>query len=333
MAMSTKSIRVFYVVFVGLLSSTSAGAEWLREAQSKMGTQVTVTFWNGDLSSAGVERGRELMRLSMAEFDRIENAMSTYIPDTEMWNINAYAADYPVKVSAELMQLLQRALQLSETTSGAFDITYDGVGHLYDYRNSARPDANMIDDHLGAVNYSHVQLDMAHSTVRFLRPGVRINLGGIAKGYSVERVIALLDEQGIAHASATAGGDTRILGDRRGVPWIIGIRHPDEPDGIVTRLPIIDEAVSTSGDYERFFIADGARYHHILDPASGLPTEGVRSVTVLGPDGTMTDGLSTSVFVLGVPAGLHQIESMPAYEAVIIDDQGQLHYSSGLSGY
>ena len=332
MAMPTKSIRLFYVVLAGLLSSTPAGAEWLREVQSKMGTQVTVTFWNEDASQAGIERGRELMRLSMAEFDRIENAMSTYIADTEMWNINAYAADHPVKVSTELMQLLQRALQLSETTSGAFDITYDSVGHLYDYRNSVRPDANTIDDHLDTVNYRHVQLDMERNTVQFLHPGVRINLGGIAKGYSVERVIALLDEQGVAHASATAGGDTRILGDRRGVPWIIGIRHPDESDGIVTRLPIIDEAVSTSGDYERFFIEDGARYHHILDPASGLPTEGLRSVTILGPDGTMTDGLSTSVFVLGVSAGLHQIESMPAYEAVIIDGQGQLHYSNGLSG-
>lgn len=330
--MSTKSIRLFYVVLVGLLSSTPAGAEWLREVQSKMGTQVTVTFWNEDASQAGIERGRELMRLSMAEFDRIENAMSTYIPDTEMWNINAYAADHPVKVSAELMQLLQRALQLSETTSGAFDITYDSVGHLYDYRNSVRPDANAIGDHLDTLNYRHVQLDMVRNTVQFLHPGVRINLGGIAKGYSVERVIALLRQQGVAHASATAGGDTRILGDRLGVPWIIGIRHPDESDGIVTRLPIIDEAVSTSGDYERFFIEDGIRYHHILDPASGLPTEGLRSVTVLGPDGTMTDGLSTSVFVLGVSAGLHQIESMPAYEAVIIDAQGQLHYSNGLSG-
>lgn len=330
--MPTKSVCLFYIVLVGLLSVTPARAEWLREAQNKMGTQVTVTFWLNDTSPMGLERGDELMRLSMAEFDRIENAMSTYIADTEVWNINAYAADHPVKVSAELMQLLHRALQLSETTSGAFDITYDSVGHLYDYRNSVRPDVSAIGDNLQAVNYRHVQLDMANNTVRFLRPGVRINLGGIAKGYSVEQVIALLGEQGIAHASATAGGDTRILGDRRGVPFIIGIRQPDQTDGIVTRLPIIDEAVSTSGDYERFFFEDGARYHHILDPASGLPTEGVRSVTILGPDGTMTDGLSTSVFVLGVSAGMRQIESMLAYEAVIIDADGQLHYSSGLSG-
>ena len=330
--MPTKSICLFYIVLVGLLSVTPARAEWLREVQSKMGTQVTVTFWLDDTSPMGVERGHDVMRLSMAEFDRIENAMSTYIADTEVWNINAYADDRPVKASSELMQLLQRALQLSETTSGAFDITYDSVGHLYDYRNSVRPDVGAIGDNLHTVNYRHVQLDMANNTVRFLRPGVRINLGGIAKGYSVEQVIALLGEQGIAHASATAGGDTRILGDRRGVPFIIGIRHPDETDGIVTRLPIIDEAVSTSGDYERFFLEDGARYHHILDPASGLPTEGVRSVTILGPDGTMTDGLSTSVFVLGVSAGLHQIESMPAYEAVIIDADGQLYYSSGLTG-
>ncbi len=304
-----------------------ASAEWFRDEQNKMGTRITVNFWLEPDSSTD---GRALMRKAMAEFDRIENAMSTYIDGTEMSRINAQAAEQPVKVSAELAGLIQRALQLSVTTEGAFDITYDSVGELYDYRAGVRPDIATIESRLPAINYRYVQVDAAASSVRFLQPGVRINLGGIAKGYSVERVIALLKLSGVRHASATAGGDTRILGDRRGVPWMIGIRDPNDSDGIATRIPVVDEAVSTSGDYERFFIEDGERYHHILNPASGEPTKGVRSVTILGPDATMTDGLSTSVFVLGTQRGLALIETLPAYEAIIIDGAGQLFYSNGL---
>jgi len=308
-----------------LLALPSAQAEWRYQTAEKMGTLITVQFWEPDAT-----RSARLMRSSMAEFDRIENAMSTYIPETEISQVNAHAAERPVTVSAELLLLVQRALELSEFTGGYFDITYDSVGVDYDYREKQRPSDADITASLSRVNYRYVELDADKSTIRFAEPGVRINLGGIAKGYSVERVVALLAGQGIEHASVTAGGDTRILGDRRGKPWIVGIRHPDNETAVVTRLPVINEAISTSGDYERFFIEDGKRYHHILNPASGKPTEGVRSVTVLGPDGTLTDGLSTSLFVAGVSEGMRLIDALPAYEAVIIDAAGTLHYSNGL---
>ena len=128
-----------------------------------------------------------------------------------------------------------------------------------------------------------------------------------------------------------AGGDTRVLGDRRGQPWIVGIRHPRSADQVVTRLPLVDEAISTSGDYERFFEDGGRRYHHILNPVTGTPTEGVLSVTVIGPDATMTDALSTALFVLGVESGLELVQGLPLYEAVIVDASGQLSYSDGLT--
>ena len=158
----------------------------------------------------------------------------------------------------------------------------------------------------------------------------RSQIGGIAKGHAVERGAALLRNAGIRHAMLTAGGDTRVLGDRRGRPWLVGIRHPRLADEIVTRLPLVDEAISTSGDYERFFEEDGRRYHHIIDPATGEPTEGILSVTIIGPDATMTDGLSTTVFVLGTEDGLALIESLAEYEAIVVDASGQLSYSSGL---
>jgi len=249
---------------------------------------------------------------------------------SEMSRVNASAYAQPQKVTAELFGLLKIAMEISVATDGAFDISYDSVGQLYDFRAGKHPDENQIAAQLENIDYHHVILDEAAQTVSFKTPGVRINLGGIAKGYSVERVIRLLREAGVEHALATAGGDTRILGDRRGKPWIVGVRDPNQRDGIFTRIPLDDEAISTSGDYERFFIEDGKRYHHIIRPTDGRPVEGVRSVSVIGPDGTVTDGLSTGLFVLGPEAGLEVLKRFPGYEALFVTNDN-FYYSEGLS--
>jgi thiamine biosynthesis lipoprotein len=302
-----------------------AQAEWFTETQDKMGTRVEVQLWHDDSTEAA-----QLISDAMAEFDRIEDAMSTYRLDSEITHLNNTAATKPVVVGGELFGLIDRALQLSVKTGGAFDITYDSVGQLYDYRLNARPSEAEIENRLETINYRHVLLNHETSEIRYIRPGVRINLGGIAKGYSVESVIALLRKAGVQQAMASAGGDTRLLGKRGEKPWIVGVRDPDQADGFVTRLALNDEAVSTSGDYERFFIEDGVRYHHILNPSTGKSAGEVRSVTVIGPDATMTDGLSTSVFVLGPKAGLALIESLAGYETVIVDKQHRVLFSTGL---
>ena len=290
-----------------------------------MGTRVEVQLWHDDDGAAA-----QLISDAMAELDRIEDSMSTYRFDSEITHINNTAAEKPVIVGAELFDLIARALQLSVKTNGAFDITYDGVGQLYDYRSNARPSQAEIERRMSTMNYRHVQLNQETSQIRYTQPGVRINLGGIAKGYAVESVITLLRKAGVQHAMASAGGDTRLLGKRGEKPWIVGVRDPDREDGFVTRLALDDEAVSTSGDYERFFIEDGVRYHHILNPATGKSAADVRSVTVIGPDATMTDGLSTSVFVLGPTAGLALIESLDGYETVIVDKEHRVVFSTGL---
>jgi thiamine biosynthesis lipoprotein len=254
-----------------------------------MGTRVEVQLWHDDDGAAA-----QLISDAMAELDRIEDSMSTYRFDSEITHINNTAAEKPVIVGAELFDLIARALQLSVKTNGAFDITYDGVGQLYDYRSNARPSQAEIERRMPTMNYRHVQLNQETSQIRYTQPGVRINLGGIAKGYAVESVIALLRKAGVQHAMAS------------------------------------DEAVSTSGDYERFFIEDGVRYHHIINPATGKSAGDVRSVTVIGPDATMTDGLSTSVFVLGPTAGLALIESLEGYETVIVDKEYRVVFSTGL---
>jgi len=300
-------------------------AAWYSDEQEKMGTRVELQLWSEEPAAA-----QALLEAAMAEFDRIEALMSTYIDSSEMSRVNQHAFEAPQKVSPELFALLQDAMQMSALTDGAFDITFDSVGELYDFRSGVKPTAADIADQLDKIDYKLVELNEVTGSVSFAVSGVRINLGGIAKGYAVERVTEMLAEAGIKHALATAGGDTRLLGDRHGAPWIVGIRDPNDEDAVFTRLALQSEAISTSGDYERFFIEDGKRYHHILRPADGTPVEGVRSVSVIGPDATMTDGLSTSIFVMGPEAGLAMIAKLPGYEAVVITDE-QLFYSEGLN--
>jgi thiamine biosynthesis lipoprotein len=307
------------------LATSGAHAGWVGDATDLMGTRVSVELWADDEA-----RGRELVAAVMEDYRRIDRAMSTYKPDSEISLVNARAASEAVPISDELFSLLERSVALSAASHGAFDITYESVGYLYDFRAGVRPTDEEISERLAAIDYRHIVLDREKSTVRFTSPGVRINLGGIAKGYAVQHAAEYLRSRGVEHALLNAGGDTRVIGDRRGQPWVVGIRHPREEDEVITRLPLVDEAISTSGDYERFFEEDGRRYHHIINPATGRPTEGVLTVTVIGPDGTMTDGLDTAIFVLGAEAGLELMESYPDYEAIIVDSTGKISYSPGL---
>jgi thiamine biosynthesis lipoprotein len=215
-------------------------------------------------------------------------------------------------------------------TRGAFDITYDSIGQHYDFREGLRPDEDTVAAELPRLNYRFVEPNRADSTIRFTEAGVRINLGGIAKGYAVERGIEVLRRFGVSNARVTAGGDSRLLGDRRGQPWMVGVQNPRDRTRVAVTMPLEDEAISTSGDYERFFEEDGERYHHIIEPTTGQPAGEVRSTTIIGPDAVLTDALSTSVFVMGVDQGLRLIATLPDYEGIVIDAEGQMFYSDGL---
>ncbi len=290
-----------------------------------MGTEVSVQVWH-----ESAEDGLAVIEDAFAEVERIEGLMSTYIEGSEISEINRVAADAPVAAGDELIQLILRSLDISMLTRGAFDITYDSVGQYYDFRERQRPNAETIEEGLEQIDYRLVEVDRLAGTVRFLAPGVRINLGGIAKGYAVERAVSLLRSRGILHGIVTAGGDSRLLGDRRGQPFMVGIRDPRKDDEVALTIPLEDEAISASGDYERYFEEDGQRYHHIIEPATGLPASGVHSATIVGPDAVLTDALSTSVFVLGVDQGLTLISTLPDYEGIVIDADGRLYYSDGL---
>ena len=325
MTLSCRHLAILAGTLCPLLSSP-ARAEWVsRVNDGIMGTRIVVELWS-DKAEAG-ERNIDAV---MAEMRRIDSDMSTYKSDSEISRVNARAAQGPVKISKELFDLLTTALEYSRLTDGAFDITYASVGFMYDFRARHHPDDKQIAAALPAVNYRHVLLDRATSSVRFSQAGVRIDLGGIAKGYAVDRGIAILQRAGIKHALVSAGGDSRIIGDRFGKPWIVGIRHPDHKDQIIARLPLVDTAISTSGDYERYFDENGVRYHHIIDPRTGHSASAVRSATVLAPTATRTDGLSKTAFVLGAEAAIKIYERLGDVDAILVKPDGKVLYTKGL---
>lgn len=310
---------------LGLAVARPASALWLDRHEAIMGTNIDVEIWHDDAT-----RGNAAIDAVMAEMRRIDDLMSHYKPASELSQINAHAFGAPVVVDPELFDLIKLATHFSEITEGAFDITYASVGYLYDYRKHVKPTEAQIEAALPSVDWRNLLLDAQHHSVRFEHKGMRIDLGGIAKGYAVDRGIAILQARGVQHAVVTAGGDTRIIGDRFGRPWIVGIRHPDDKTKIVTRIPLVDTAMSTSGDYERYFDENGVRYHHIIDPRTGHSASKVRSATILGPTAVQTDGLSKTAFVLGPEKALEIIERLPDFDAIFVCPDGRVLYTKGL---
>ena len=302
-----------------------ARAAWMDRTEAIMGTRVYVELWADDPA-----KGNASIDAVMNEMRRIDVLMSHYKPDSELSRINQRAALEPVPVDRELYDLIKLSTHYSQITDGAFDITYASVGYLYNYPLHVHPTEAEVKAALPAVNWRYLQFDDAHHSIRFARAGMRIDLGGIGKGYAVDRGVAILKARGIRHAIVSAGGDSRLIGDHMGRPWLVAIRHPDDPTKVVTRIPLADTAISTSGDYERYFDENGVRYHHIIDPRTGHSASKVRSATILGPTATQTDGMSKTAFVLGPDKALEIINSMPEYDAVFVCPDGRVLYSNGL---
>lgn len=343
-----------------------AWAEWFEYESQIFGTRFSLELWSEDQAIAD-----QVINEVVAEMWRLHHMLSPYEPESELSAVNRLAFSEPVVVSSELFTLLQQSLYYSRLTAGAFDPSFSSIGQYYDYRAGRKPDQSLdeeqIEEAKAAIDFRLIRLDKSNKTVAFEHSAMMLDLGGIAKGYAMDRAADILMSGGIRHASVSAGGDMRILGDqliqyskpgqqarpgqsvnasqqaksgqqvrpdespKQGRPWIIGIRNPRQ-ESTAIRLPLENTAVSTSGDYERFFIDEdtGDRIHHILDPETGESAAMLASVTVLGEKGLDTDPLSTAVFVLGAEKGLALINSMPEYDAILIDTSGQVHFSRGL---
>src|SRR5271167_3888513 len=320
-------MKICISLAVLLCCAVPAHAEWVRRVTDGiMGTRITVELWAEDRPKAD-----QAIDAVLQEMRHIDETMSTYKPTSEVSQVNAKAADGPMHISKELFDLLTTAKEYSVITDGAFDITYASVGYMYDFRKHVHPDEAQIDKALPAVNYRHVLLDPKNQTVQFSQKGVRIDLGGIAKGYSVDRGIDVLKSRGYTRMYVGAGGDSRIVGDRFGKPWMVGIRDPRKGEGeVIASIPLVDAAISTSGDYERFFDEGGVRYHHIIDPHTGHSASKVRSATIIGPYATRTDGLSKTAFVLGPEKAMEIYNRLSDIDAIIVKLDGTVIYSNGM---
>ncbi|MFN3237194.1 MAG: FAD:protein FMN transferase [Pseudomonadales bacterium] len=313
---------------VEVCSSSESGERgaWWQSTASIMGTEVRAEVWHEDEALAC-----EAVAAVMAEMRRIDGLMSPYIESSQLSYLNKNGANDFVEVDEELFALISRSQGYSILTGGAFDITYASAGRYYDYRKGKRPDAEQLREAVEAISYRHLELDHRNHAVKFHHPHVYLDLGGIAKGYAVDNAIQILRGRGITQGMVSAGGDSQIIGDRRGEPWVVGIKDPRQTNAQVVVLPLLDASISTSGDYERFFVENGVRYHHIIDPSSGDSAREVRSVTIIGSESTAADALSTSVFVMGAKRGLELIDRLIGIDAIIVDGNGALHVSEGLA--
>ena len=308
-----------------LLLSFSCCAEWHQKQFEVMGTVAKVEFESSD-----PQLSAKLIQQVVAEMHRIDRLMSPFKTESELSKINNFAGKYPVKISNEMFNLLQASLDFSELTSGAFDISFSSVGYLYDYRNNKKPTKDQTQSLVEQINYRNIHLNDVDKSVKFDSDKLKIDLGGIAKGHAVDQCIDILRRHGIKNAFVSAGGDSRVIGKKNDRLWYIGIRHPRDEKKLIVNLPLEEVSISTSGDYERFFDQEGIRYHHIIDPKTGDSARKSQSVTILAPSSTMADALSTSIFVLGSVRGLELINKIPQTSAIIIDNQGKLHYSNDL---
>src|SRR5262245_8835434 len=296
-----------------------------------MGSEVTMTVWTADEAAAA-----PAIEAVFAEFDRLDALLSVWKPGSDVLRINAAAGQHAVPVSAETCEVLTIARQVSEWTDGKFDVTFGALSDVWKFdhdRDNRVPTEDEIAARLPFIDYRAVAIDPAAKTVFATRPGIRVHLGGIGKGYAVDRAVAIMRGRGFHDFMVQAGGDLYVAGQPGDGPWRLGINDPrGAPNVSFATIELRDATFSTSGDYERSFVQNGQRYHHILDPASGQPARGAVSVTTVSTRAVIADAVSKGVFILGPDAGMALVERLPDVEAVMVTADNRVLISSGLQG-
>ena len=296
-----------------------------------MGTEVTIT-----VVSTNAKQAYNAIDLAFAEMKRIESMMSIYNPKSDLSLLNEFSSENvntPIKIDPELYLVIEQSVKISELTDGAFDITVNPILELWsDVKNTkVFPTEEQVTSTLQSVGYRYLKL--SDNSISFHRSGMSINLGGIAKGYAVDKAIAILESEGIQSALVDAGGDIRTYGvkpDNTG--WSVALRNPRDHKDYITIIESKDTAVVTSGDYERFFDTEDGRVIHIADPRTGYSAKGTMGVTIIAKDAIFADALATGIFVLG-KSSLDIIESLPDTEALLIDENRTVYRTSGFQDF
>jgi thiamine biosynthesis lipoprotein len=276
----------------------------------------------------------ERIDAGVQEIRRIEKLLTTYSEDSETSLINANAGMDPVPVSAETFGLIERSMRISQLTQGAFDITYGSIDkRLWNFDTSLQvlPDAVTAKQMVRLIDYRKIVLDGEKRTVMLKEKGMRIGFGGIGKGYAAEMAKAVMRQMGVSSGIVNASGDLTAWGYQPdGKPWTIGIVNPNMAGQIFSYLDITDMAVATSGNYEKYILIDGKKYSHTINPRTGLPVTGIKSVTILCPHAEIADAMATPVMIMGIRAGLDMINQMQHIEAILIDDEDIVHTSENI---
>jgi thiamine biosynthesis lipoprotein len=318
---------VFFVLLIAHPFSTNS-SDLFKYHQVAMGTVIEITLIGDDEGAAN-----KAVLQAFQEIKRIETLMSPWLDSSDVIRINRSAGEGWAKVSPETMEVIKKAQEISELSEGSFDIT---VGPLTQLWRMARekgipPSTKDVKEKLDLVNFRDVSIHR-EGKVFLKKKGMAVDLGGIAKGYAVDRAFELLRSLGYKNLIVNAGGDLRVGGTKNNQPWSIGIQDPRVSQKIMAKVLVSDTAVATSGDYEKFFIHQDKRYHHIFNPKDGFPTEGCQSVTVVCKDGITADALATAVFVLGPEKGYALCQRLEGVECLIVDKEGRIIFSPGLKG-
>ncbi len=317
-----------------LLALALPSCRWDRERMYRKSEFLLDTIVTITVVADSEERANDAIEKAFHSIRRLGDLLDFFSAGSEISAINRNAGAAPVAVSADTFELLERAVEVSSRTGGAFDITVGAVVNLYDFHNKTRPTESMIKKKLPLVNFREIRMNEKDRTVLLARKGMTLDAGGIAKGYAADRAVEILRAEGIKAALVAVAGDIRGYGSRPdGAPWRVGIKDPrgKGDNDLIATIELRDMAISTSGDYERFFIEEGTRYHHLIDPKTGHPARGLRSVTVVGPLAVYTDSLATALFVSGVEKGLEIARDL-GYDALMIDGKGKIHMTEPLRG-
>lgn len=302
----------------------------IKKAVRLMGNifELTAVSDNADKASNAMESG-------ISEISRIEQLFTTFSETSLTNKINRYAGVSPVTVCEEMFQLIKRSLAISSVTDGAFDITYGSVEKSFwnfDTTMQSLPDPARAAQSVRLINYRNVILDEKNFTVFLKEKGMRIGFGGIGKGYAAEQAKIVMKQSGIESGIVNASGDLCTWGVQAdGNPWTIGIANPDNAELPFSYLNISDKAIATSGNYAKYVVIDGKKYSHTINPKTGMPVSGIKSVTVIAPHAELADAMATPVTIMGVKAGLNLINQLPHLGCIIIDDYNKLFYSDNIN--
>lgn len=318
-------VIVVVLFFIGFFIARNYDNEikTVKRTQILLGTVVDIQIRDID-----EQKSENAINKAFAEVKRIDDLFTTYNEESPVWKINN-STDSIISVDPEIYSLIVLCDSITKISNGSFDISLDNLTKTWGFYsdNPHLPQKAEIDSASLTCGWKNVRFLGKNKIIRIKKVG--LNFGAIAKGYAIDKAVDVLKKFGIKEALVNAGGEISTIGN----DWIVGIQHPRETNAIIKKLKLNDYTVATSGDYEKFFEKDGIRYHHLLDPKTGYPSKGLQSVTITNKTNTIGDALATAVFVMGKENGVQLIESLRDTEAMIIDDEGEIYYSSGFEKF